>query len=156
MKKWLCILFLSLITQKVLAFDNPMTESYGVWEAEEEDKSIVISKHGVDKFNNIIEKCFDKQFAMQKLITISGEQLLEEIDENSSYYRSGVHQEYHDRLKLIKPLINKDQKYKAIIVFSKCDNSSAGFVFLSRKKGVYFVFGTEEVYLLMHKKRIKN
>ncbi len=90
------------------------------------------------------------------MITVNGEKLLEDINKNIRFYNGSVTETYRDQLKLISSSINKNQKYKTIVIFSKCDNRSVEFVFQLSNTGVYLMLGFDEIhseiYHLMLKK----
>ena len=64
MKKWFLVLMIILLTQKVLAFNNPTTKSYGVWEVENE--SVIFSKHVLEKIKKILKNSMVKNMLYRK------------------------------------------------------------------------------------------
>jgi hypothetical protein len=152
-KKFLTILLCAVATQSAFALDNPITDSYGKWVGSE--RLVVVTKNGLEEFyqENLTRKCFGKSFHKQKLFTITGKELLHEINLSIDYNTEdeNVYTQYTGRLQLIKTFINKNQKYKAIKVWSDCGDGWEEFIMLSPETGIYVISGGDEGYDFIRK-----
>lgn len=153
MKKILLVIFMSLMTQTALAFDNPIADSYGEWVGA--NSLIVVSKHGLEESykTNLTEKCFGKEFDIQKLTSISGKKLLKDIDKAIDAPAKYVYDPEVANLEVMKTFINKDQNYKGIFVSSKCGDGYESFVLLSPYTGIYIYSSGGKDYHLIRKRK---
>ena len=155
MKKISLVLFMSLMTQTALAFDNPITDSYGEWVGG--NSLIVVSKRGLEESykRNLTEKCFGKEFDIQKVTSISGKKLLKDIDMaiDAPPSKKYVYDPNVANLEVMKTFINKDQNYKGILVSSNCGDGYEKFVLLSPNTGIYIYSGGDEDYHLIRKRK---
>ena len=155
MKKILLVLFMSLMTQTALAFDNPIKDSYGEWVGG--NSLIVVSKHGIEEWHkkNLTEKCFGKEFVIQKLTSISGKKLLKDIDMaiDAPPSKKYVYNPNVAELEVIKTFINKDQNYRGILSSSNCGDGYEKFILLTPNTGIQIYSGGGEDYNLIRKRK---
>ena len=153
MKKIFLVLFMSLMTQTALAFDNPITDSYGEWVGA--GSLIVVSKQGLKEWQNQTEICLGEEYDLQKLTSISGKKLLKDIDKAivAPTNKKQVYDSIFAHLEIMKTFINKDQNYKGILVSSKCGGGYEKFVLLTPNTGIYIYSEGEEDYYLLRKRK---
>lgn len=132
------------------AFNNYLIDSYGTWSGKEqsgENYKLIINKHGFEQYDqtNLKEKCHEKLYARQKIVTYSGKKIIKDINKSiKSYTDIDDFKTVKDSWQKLKKSIKKDQQYKVLHAESDCAEGYQKVVFLSPKEGFYIFVGPED------------
>lgn len=150
MKKLILACFIFLISQLTFAFNNYLIDSYGTWSGKEksgENYKLIINKHGFEQYDqtNLKEKCHEKLYVRQKIVTYSGKKIIKDINKSiKSYTDIDDFKTVKDYWQKLKKSIKKDQQYKVLHAESDCAEGYQKVVFLSPEEGIYIFVGPED------------